>query len=221
MDFGPTNIIKATIQCVSGFSFSELFPKLWELIKWLQRIIPPRGIYEVLEYESILELKDSKGEFATFQKREKVRYLQDNVIAYQDQAWGDGEILIHYKATPGMAVDFYRPGQTTYILIALQNGRNFGDRDEFNIQWEMKNCFLRGREQWQTAVDHRTRRLRLNIIFPVSRPPQRVMVIEKSTNKATLTTDEDLIQGTDDRWLFRWDINEVRQHEVYILQWDW
>jgi len=31
-----------------------------------------------------------------------VRYLQDNVIAYRDQAWGDGEILVDYRCTPGI-----------------------------------------------------------------------------------------------------------------------
>jgi hypothetical protein len=51
-----------------------------------------RGLYEVLEYEATLELEDQGGKRATFKKREKVRYLQDNIIAYQDQAWGDGEI---------------------------------------------------------------------------------------------------------------------------------
>jgi hypothetical protein len=38
-------------------------------------------------------LEDPEGKRATFKKREKVRYLQDNVIACQDQAWGDGDIL--------------------------------------------------------------------------------------------------------------------------------
>ncbi len=42
----------------------------------------------MLEYESTLELLDRKGEKAIFKKRQKVRYLQDNIIAYQDQAWG-------------------------------------------------------------------------------------------------------------------------------------
>ena len=47
-----------------------------------------RGLYQVLEYEATLELEDQEGKSATFKKREKVRYLQDNTIAYQDQAWG-------------------------------------------------------------------------------------------------------------------------------------
>jgi hypothetical protein len=44
-----------------------------------------------------------------------VRYLQDNMIAYQDQAWGDGEILVDYRRIPGTPVDRYRSGHKTYI----------------------------------------------------------------------------------------------------------
>ena len=35
----------------------------------------PVGMYEVLEYESRLELKDSKGKRATHRKRQRVRFL--------------------------------------------------------------------------------------------------------------------------------------------------
>ncbi|MGD8968616.1 MAG: hypothetical protein PVI07_13990, partial [Anaerolineae bacterium] len=92
---------------------------LGDAVKALHKTIQGRshrGLYEVLEYESTLELKDREGRKATFKKREKVRYLQDNVIAYQDQAWGDGEILLNYRCTPGTTVDRYRSGYKTYIL---------------------------------------------------------------------------------------------------------
>jgi hypothetical protein len=64
-------------------------------------------MYEVVEYESTLELQDRGGQRATFRKREKVRYLQNHIIAYQDQAWGDGEILLDYRCSPGKPVDRY------------------------------------------------------------------------------------------------------------------
>ncbi len=44
----------------------------------------------MLDYESTLEIKDIMGKEAYFYKREKVRYLQNNIIAYQDQAGGMG-----------------------------------------------------------------------------------------------------------------------------------
>ena len=79
----------------------KLVGKAWDAIRTKLHPRSPTGMYEVLEYESTLELLDAKGQRATFHKREKVRYLQDNVIAYQDQAWGDGEILLQYRCTPG------------------------------------------------------------------------------------------------------------------------
>ena len=91
-------------------------------------------MYEVLEYESTLELKDKHGEFAVFRKREKVRYLQNNIMAFQDQAWGDGEILLNYRCKPGNAVDFYRTGHKTYILVSLREIKNKGGVDNFNIE---------------------------------------------------------------------------------------
>ena len=81
------------------------WPKLLNWVKKAIRQMMPGhsgpGMYEVLEYESTLELHDRSGKRATFRKREKVRYLQSHIIAYQDQAWGDGEILLNYRCTPG------------------------------------------------------------------------------------------------------------------------
>jgi hypothetical protein len=124
------------------------------------------GRYEVLEYESTLELKDREEETATFRKREKVRYLQDNVITYQDQAWGDGEILLNYRCTPGTPVDRYCSGYKTYILISRHEVKEKGDVDEFNIEWRIREGFLRQAEQWETQVTHRTKRLKINVVFP-------------------------------------------------------
>ena len=106
-----------------------------------------KGMYEVLEYEATLELEDPEGKRATFKKREKVRYLQDNVIAYQDQAWGDGEILVDYRCSPGTAVDRYRSGYKTYILISRREVKNKGNADEFNVEWGIRQGFLRHIEQ--------------------------------------------------------------------------
>ena len=81
---------------------SELAVKLpWDvlieqggkLVYFLLGKFHKRGLYEVLEYESTLELLDASGKCARFSKRQRVRYLQNNIIAYQDQAWGDGEIF--------------------------------------------------------------------------------------------------------------------------------
>ena len=60
------------------------------------RFLP--GMYEVLDYQAQLVLKDSKGKTAVYTKRQHVHFLQNNVIAYQDQAWGDGNGHSHIRA---------------------------------------------------------------------------------------------------------------------------
>jgi hypothetical protein len=114
------------------------------------------GVYEVLEYEATLELRDKRGEQATFHKREKVRYLQNYVLAYQDQVWGDGEFLVDYKCSPGVPVDRYRSGYKTHILISLQEVKNKGDIQEFNIEWGIRNGFLAEHGFWASEISHRT-----------------------------------------------------------------
>jgi hypothetical protein len=64
----------------------EVLGEAWKILRQVMQRRSFRGVYEVLRYESTLELKDRGGKRATFKKPEKVRYLQDNVIAYQGQA---------------------------------------------------------------------------------------------------------------------------------------
>jgi hypothetical protein len=179
-----------------------------------------RGLYEVLEYESTLELKDREGKRATFNKREKVRYLQDNVIAYQDQAWGDGEILVDYRCTPGTPVDRYRSGYKTYILISRREVKDKGDGDEFNIEWGIRQGFLRPAELWETHVTNRTKPPKISVIFPKSRPPRHTVLIEGSRQ-----CSHDLGKRAqvlpDGRWRVSWETHRPRLHENYVLQWEW
>jgi hypothetical protein len=81
------------------------------LLPHLERLFSRhQGMYEVLAYEAELTLLDEKGSKARLTKRQQVRFLQDNIIAYQDQAWGDGNIFVEYRCTPGVEVDRYRDG---------------------------------------------------------------------------------------------------------------
>jgi hypothetical protein len=94
------NLLDKLIATLLGLPWPEALRNVWKIIRKVMQGRSYAGMYEVLEYESTLDLKDRGGKRATFKKPEKVRYLQDNVIAYQDQAWGDGEILINYRCTP-------------------------------------------------------------------------------------------------------------------------
>ena len=126
----------------------------------------------MLDYRSSLELLDVTGKNAHFTKRKRVRYLQDNIIAYHDQAWGDGEILLDYRCTPGTAVDRYRLGYKTYVLISRREVKNKGDVDTFHSEWRIRHGFLRKTEQWETHVQQPTR------------PPLRAMLIKSNRQRS-------------------------------------
>ena len=180
-----------------------------------------KGLYEVLDYESILELKDQRGRLAVFKKHQKVRYLQDNIIAYQDQAWGDGETLVDYRCTPGFPVDRYQLGYKTVILISLREVKNLGDVDDFNSVRIIRHGFLEKSSSWATEISHRTKHVSVQLIFPKNRPPLSASVLERNYQKSYKLDNHLKMQLPDGRWSITWAINQPRQFEQYILRWDW
>ena len=199
----------------------EILGELWKFGRKVMRGLSNEGMYEVLEYESTLELKDKRGEKAKVKKREKVRYLQDHIIAYQDQAWGDGEILINYRCTPGTRVDRYRSGYKTHILISLREVKNKGDIDDFNIEWGIRKGFLVPTGFWATEISHRTKHIKVRVIFPKTRPPMRVSILEKNRNRSRVLSENAKVRLPDGRWSVTWERSQPRMYEHYILNWKW
>jgi len=209
------------VEVIFSLPWTEIFDKVKK--KRLKSSIDASGdgIYETLEYESTLEIHNNQGTRATFKKRKKIRYLQDGIIAFQDYAWGDGEILLNYRTSRGKAVDRYRAGYKTYILISLREVKNKGDIDEFNIQWNLRNGFLTEDGYWSTDISQKTKHIKMNIIFPKIRPPLNLM-IEESNRKRT----RELGSGSkkrlpDGRWRVTWEMKKPRLYEVYVLRWIW
>src|SRR5665648_499369 len=201
-----------------------LLPILGDLYRWgklyIQKITNS-GIYEVLNYETTLELLDIKGKKAKLKKKEEVKFSQNNIIAYQDQAWGDGKILLNYRCSHGTPVDRYRSGYKTHILISLREVKNKGDIDEFNIDWGIRDGFLSKTGFWSTEICQRTKRIIIQVIFPKSRPPLRTWILNKNTQRTSLLDGKDRKQLPDGRWLVSWKKNQPRLYEHYILNWEW
>jgi len=174
-----------------------------------------------LNYETTLEILDNKGKKAVLNKNEEVKFLQNNIIAYQDQAWGDGKILLDYKCSPGTAVDLYRSGYKTHILISLREVKNKGDIDEFNFEWGIDNGFLCKTGFWATEICQNTKRIVVQIIFPKTRPPIRVWILEKNIQRTSTLDGFDKKELPDGRWLVSWEKNQPRLYEHYILNWEW
>ena len=208
-------------EIVLNIPWLQILAESWKLGRKLWRGMAVEGMYEVLEYESTLDIRDKYGKQAQFQKREKVRYLQDNIIAFQDHAWGDGKILLDYACTPGFVADRYRPNYKTFILISLREMKRREDVDEFNIKWGIEKGFTRSREQWETQVIHRTKRLKIQVLFPKSRPPLRVQLVEKLVKRVTILSQNNIVRLPNGRWQVSWQTDQPRLNESYILKWEW
>lgn len=178
-------------------------------------------MYEILEYEATLELTDTKGKNASFKKRQRVKFLQNNIIAFEDYAWGDGEILAEYQCSPGVVVDKYREGDRWNILISLRGTKSKGDIEEFHIERTEKNTFTQVEEWLQTEIRRRTHRLKMNIIFPRGRHCKRAILVQRRHNRGIALGSDHFRVLPDGRQLVTWESTNVYPYDIYTLKWQW
>ena len=163
---------------LSSFSL-EWLPVVFALFNTLHQVLtrkPPEGMYEFLLYDAILDLPDPTGRRATFRKHQRVKFLQNNAIAFEDFAWGDGDIFAKYRVSPGIEADRYREGDRWNVLISLRQTRQRGEIQDFHIERVVKNGFTSGEEWQQAEIRHKTRHLKLSVIFPKTRPCRRAWI---------------------------------------------
>lgn len=192
----------------------------WQLLRAItsERTV---GLYEVLDFEHMLELCDARGKKAVFRKRETVRFLQDFVTAYEDQAWGIGQIFADYKCSPGVPVDRYRDGHKYRVLISLRETRRRGDMMPISIERTVRNGFMAAEGWSETGVSHRMQRLRTGVIFPKARHCKRAWLIEKNAGRVTPLEIENAELLPDGRQRVVWETTRPVLFETYALKWVW
>lgn len=200
---------------------STLLDVLIDLLQRLPLVRSLPGMYEVLQHEATLELRTRSGSRAVYMKTQRVRFLQNNIIAYQDKAWGDGDIFAEYHCAPGIEADRYREGHRYHILISLRETKSRGDVEDFRIRRVIRDGFTQAVEEFQTEIDHRTRQLSLQVIFPANRPPTRVVLIEQNAGRSTTLKGDNRRQLPDGKILYHWSADHPRLFEAYIVRWEW
>jgi hypothetical protein len=187
---------------------------------WLNHL-RREGLYEILDYDSTLELLDPQGQTAIVKKRQQVRFLQDNVIAFQDYAWGDGQILADYRCSPGVEVDRYQEGDRWNILISLRETKNSGDIEDFYIERTTRNTFSKNEEWRQVEIRHKTKRLKISIVFPMERRCQRAVLLRRSQPGTTVLGPEHFTKLPDGRQMLIWETRRIMRFEIYTISWRW
>lgn len=202
----------------------ESFDTLLQLLKVVVRQFSSEwheGMYEILEYDSVLELRDDQGHEAILKRRQEVRFLQDNIIAYEDQAWGEGDIFADYKCSPGIPVDRYQDGFKWKVLISLREAKQRGDMTVFHLQRTIRDGFIRPHEWFQTETPHRTKRLRISVVFPHERYCQRAVLVERNRNRATELRPSAFSRLADGRQMLSWETRRPCINELYTIKWQW
>lgn len=180
-----------------------------------------RGTYRVESHHVLLELMDKGGQTAVYTKRQGVIFLQDNVFAIQDQAWGDGDIFMDYRCSPGVVTDRYKEGYRWKILISLQHTYNRGEREAFVIERKINGGFTTAVGNFHTQIDHPTQDLSISVIFPQSRQPKQVSIIEQNWKRQHILGKEDQIPLSQGRTQYQFTVHKPRLYEGYILRWEW
>ena len=221
-DSASTTLITRILTAVLNTpQFDAFLFALWHFATRLCKRFTQRGLYEVLDHEVTLTLLDAKGHRALYTKRQKVRFLQDSVIAYQDQAWGDGNIFASYSCSPGVAVDRYREGYLYRILISLHETKNYGDIEQFLIERTIEDGFTGEVQDFQTRIDHLTHAARISVIFPQERPPKSAFLLEQSRKHAEPLAHDHLTRLPDGRTQVTWQTKHPRLFEGYTIRWEW
>lgn len=179
------------------------------------------GMYEVLNYESTLEIMNTSGTVAKFQKSEKIRFLQDNVIAVQDQVWGINNTIFGYKCSLGIPVDFYQSGYKTYVLISLRGVRSKKDEVDINTQWYLRGEAIGKNGTWETYINQCTQKINLSIIFPAERPPLKAWVNERNKKKTFEIEKKSFTQLANNKWKITWEKRNPQMYETYAIDWEW
>lgn len=180
-----------------------------------------RGTYNVDDCRVTLDLTDRNGSTAIYTKRQRVTFLQDNIFAIQDQAWGDGDIFADYHCSPGFAVDRYQEGYRWKILISLRGTRNRGEHEEFVVERTIKDGFTIPVQYFHTQIDHPTQDLSISVVFPRTRYPKHVSIIEQNWKRQYLLDKAQQIPLSHGRLQYEWKVQHPRLYEGYILRWEW
>ena len=219
----PQQLLPFLSYIVSGKLATALsnLAESWEALGNLRDRIGYRGVYEILDYRGRLELLDGEGREAVVTRREKIRVLQDNVVALVDHAWGPGSQFATYECRPGTPVDFYDDGSMQSVLISLREVKSRDDRFELRVRRTIKDGFA-DKEGWlETEINRRMKHPRWSIIFPKERHCKKATVGRRHSHRTVALEKQHFAFLSDGRQELVWETSHPRLHDRYVIKWTW
>jgi len=178
------------------------------------------GLYEFDSEDHLWDIQDAEGRKAVVKKSRRIRFLQDEVFAIRDYAWGDGNVLAAFSCDPGHVADTYSSDGRHSIVITLRETKRRGDEEDFHTARTVENTFT-GESEWvQAEILHNTKRVSITVLFPKDRPPTRAWIGRRSKGdrgRKAISIEYD----SDGRGRISQLVRRPKRHELYTVGWTW
>lgn len=203
---------------------------LLQLLTWLgptaqkyidslvQRLTKRPDDFEILDMKMALDVVDARGRKAIYTKRERIRFLRDNITSIYDYGWGTGNTYASHRVKPGRVVERRRLGSRYRSLVILPEPQNKGDEMTLTVRRLWKGT-LKGRPNWLEAeVHHKMQHLELVVMLPRGRRMQSARLLDR---KGPVKPDPRVNVTAQGRHRVQARITKPVLGNCYTLEWDW
>ena len=198
-------------------------PRIYSLILTsprLKKMLLPAGLltspYEILDYQATLFLHDPKGMKATFQRSERIRFLQDGIAGIMDHFWGDGVALASYHNDAGILKDSFRDHGRRHLVVGLKRPMSRGEELGFEVVRSAMVGFTEKEEWLETTLDHPAQHLSRSMVFPKYRP-----CLSARLHYDGHEADLPITVLADGRTAVGFNIQKPNACAAYTLRWSW
>ncbi len=214
------NSIETTKQAILVIeALLALMPRLMKLARRARLSFwsSPSLSYENLLLDVTLDLRDAAGQRAKVTCRQRVRFLVDDTGVIESPIWGDGDQLARYEVAGARKLGERPDGPKRTLLLGLARRPARNRCATIEATRQIRDGFTAENEYFETAVQRPTKRLRLTVLFPRSRPPDHPHLVS-STGERLRQPRLRLREG---RASLRWGLVSPKPQSVYSLRWAW
>jgi hypothetical protein len=122
--------------------------------------------YQTIKFSGRLKILDPLKQVATFTRRQRIRFLEDNVAIFFDRVWGDGVVFAGYSA-PGLRIlEPFKTFKGYIVPLALPRLFSKGEIFEVVTQRKIVGAFYETDGYWETAMSTPTDLVNISVITP-------------------------------------------------------
>lgn len=168
--------------------------------------------FETISFRGRVDVLDRDRQVAVFRRKQRIRFLENNVAVFFDRVWGEGVLFANYQAKGLRIIDAFQASKG--YIVALSLPKRFKRGDVFDIETERRivGAFYKDQGYWDSAMSAPTKLLSIDIVTPPGvgiRAPDIV------------APTRDGIDADHQRQRLRLRAKGPQTHVSYSLRWAW